>query len=290
MELKIIIATMVKDEVDIIEHWINYHGKIFGYKNLFIIDNMSTDGTYKICKKYKESHSINISKYPRYLDKGKEMTKIMKENKCDIFFPIDIDEFIVFYNREMKRIEISTIKTYLKNLINLYGKKYQFFKCDYINPVKTTNSSHVIEKFRHATLCDTYGDSRKTFIYNKNLDDSFNKNKNIDHGNHMGSVNYFVCNVCLIHYHCRSHEQKYKKSVNNTLGLGYDIDIKKLEEGDKNELEKFKIIAKNAKAGGHHPRSLCGYYMGTIKSYEPRLFKIKDNFIEIKKIYNFLLK
>ena len=39
--------TMVKDEVDIIEYWIMYHGKLFGYENLFIVDNMSTDGTFE---------------------------------------------------------------------------------------------------------------------------------------------------------------------------------------------------------------------------------------------------
>ncbi len=31
--MKVIIATMVKDEDDIIEEWIQYHGKIFGYEN-----------------------------------------------------------------------------------------------------------------------------------------------------------------------------------------------------------------------------------------------------------------
>ena len=44
--MKVIMATMVKDEVDIVEHWINYHGKLFGYENLFIVDNMSSDGTH----------------------------------------------------------------------------------------------------------------------------------------------------------------------------------------------------------------------------------------------------
>ena len=47
------IFTMVKDEEDIIEYWINYHGSIFGYRNLYIIDNMSTDGTYEKIMKYK---------------------------------------------------------------------------------------------------------------------------------------------------------------------------------------------------------------------------------------------
>ena len=111
--MKVIIATMVKDEVDIIEHWINYHGKIFGYINLFIILTRRSQMVHiKFVKNIKKFHSINIKKHPKYIEKGKEMMKIMNENKCDIFFPIDIDEFIVLYNRNIKRIEISTIKTY----------------------------------------------------------------------------------------------------------------------------------------------------------------------------------
>ena len=163
--MKIIVATMVKDEVDIVEEWIIYHGKLFGYKNLFIVDNMSSDGTFKICKKYKEKYGINIEKHPDYRKKGQIMTRIFNENNCDIFFPIDIDEFIVQYNREKKIIGINNIHTYLECLIKNQGNQFNYFKCDYINPRKTVDSKDVIEKFKHASLCDTYGNSRKTFIY-----------------------------------------------------------------------------------------------------------------------------
>ena len=53
--MKVQIITMVKDEDDIIENFINYYGKLFGYNNLFIIDNISNDNTYDICLKYKQT-------------------------------------------------------------------------------------------------------------------------------------------------------------------------------------------------------------------------------------------
>ena len=46
--------TMVKNESDIIEHWIKYHGKLFGYDNLYIIDNKSDDGTWEIIQDYEK--------------------------------------------------------------------------------------------------------------------------------------------------------------------------------------------------------------------------------------------
>jgi hypothetical protein len=38
---------MVKGEVDIVTDWILYHGTLFGFNNLFIIDNYSSDGTFE---------------------------------------------------------------------------------------------------------------------------------------------------------------------------------------------------------------------------------------------------
>jgi len=38
---------MVKDEVDIIDDWVIYHGSMFGFPNIFVIDNFSSDGTYE---------------------------------------------------------------------------------------------------------------------------------------------------------------------------------------------------------------------------------------------------
>ena len=49
--LTVKLFTMVKDEDDIIDIWIKYHGWLFGYNNLYIVDNFSTDNTYNIIKK-----------------------------------------------------------------------------------------------------------------------------------------------------------------------------------------------------------------------------------------------
>ena len=53
------IFTMVKGESDIVEDWVLYHGSIFGYKNIYVIDNYSRDGTYEILLKLKNTYNIN---------------------------------------------------------------------------------------------------------------------------------------------------------------------------------------------------------------------------------------
>ena len=57
--MSIKLFTMVKNENDIIEYWIKYHGKLFGYSNLYIVDNMSNDGTYEIIEFY-QNYGVNL--------------------------------------------------------------------------------------------------------------------------------------------------------------------------------------------------------------------------------------
>ena len=102
--MSIKIFTMVKDEVDIIEYWIKYHGELFGYENLYIVDNMSTDGTYESIEFYK-NYGVQLFREEDYKQKGEIMTRLIKEtDSYDIAFPIDIDEFIVYYNEDENKI------------------------------------------------------------------------------------------------------------------------------------------------------------------------------------------
>lgn len=53
--------TIVKDEIDIVREWVMYHGYIFGFQNLYIIDNMSVDGTYEKLLEFQQTHGCNVS-------------------------------------------------------------------------------------------------------------------------------------------------------------------------------------------------------------------------------------
>ena len=114
--VRVVIATMVKDEEDIVKEWVEYYGEIFGYDNLYIVDNMSTDGTYEVIQKYMEK-GVKLSRHPNYLEKGNIMKQLITNNKSIIAFPLDIDEFIVYYDKHSNRISTNSIIPYLHNLI-----------------------------------------------------------------------------------------------------------------------------------------------------------------------------
>ena len=98
--------TIVKDETDIVAEWVHYHGQIFGYSNLYIIDNVSTDGTYEKLLKLKQDHGCSVVQMNDYKLKGEYMSRLIREfcsNKTDdgdyktpIAYPLDIDEFIAY--------------------------------------------------------------------------------------------------------------------------------------------------------------------------------------------------
>ena len=136
--LKIAVATMVKNEDDIITEWIYYHSKLFGIKNLYIIDNYSNDNTYKICKNYIK-YGLNLIRKENYWNKGLYMTSCMNDlirnHDIDIFIPLDIDEFICYFDKSNKIIKCNNLIHYYKELIKQYPDT-TFFKMITINAKK----------------------------------------------------------------------------------------------------------------------------------------------------------
>jgi len=209
------VFTMVKGEVDIVKDWVLYHGELFGYTNLFIIDNFSRDGTWELLLKLQEQYKINILRLPDYKKKGEYMTVLLRKvGNGEIVFPIDIDEFIVYYNKSNNSIFCN------KNLINRYINslpRLPFYKMNYIN-AKIFNPDgydRAAVDIKYGKYVD-YGGLAKTFFHSGLFKGV------IDHGNHYLSEKYLLSDLCLVHFHQRNLEQIKKKAYNNVNGLGYE--------------------------------------------------------------------
>ena len=53
---------------------------------------------------------------------------------------------------------------------------------------------------------------------------------------------YYLTDLCLVHFHCRNLEQMKEKIKNNIIGLGYSFDLNSLKD----------VILKNNNCAGHH--------------------------------------
>ena len=264
--------TMIKDEVDVIRDWIVYHGSMFGYSNLYIIDNFSTDGTYEVIKEYEGS--INIFRYPEYELKGIHMRNLIN-GSCpseEIAFPIDSDEFVVLYQNGQIIVDKQQVNDYFLNL-----PPRTIYKANYI---LSTISNQFPQGFDRATvqskrgLYQDYGHLAKTFFKHCLFAGG------IDHGNHIPNVpDYLLTDICLVHYHHRSIEQMKKKIMNNVSGLGYSTDP-----------EFIRDITENNKSvpGVHHVHNLYhlqrnsyglplyDYNDGNLINIEPLAQRIED--------------
>jgi len=217
---------MVKNEVDIVEDWLKYHGTLFGYNNLNIIDNMSDDGTYEKLQEYVKK-GIRLSRELDYTKKGDYMNELIHrpdQGDYDIAYPLDIDEFIVYYDKEQNRLLPFKTVGYLNSL----SLENNIFKANYIQAQISNGSNY---GYNRATIesehgkYDDYKDMAKTFFNRRTW------NGVIDHGNHYCTRDYLMTDVCLVHYHCRNLDQMKAKVVNNVKGLGYDeTNISKLQE------------------------------------------------------------
>lgn len=100
--------TMQKNEGHNLEAWMKYHSYLFGYENIYIIDNGSSDKkTIDLLNMY-ERMGCNISyKYNdknSFEQKGNIINDIIREwdinEKYDYVIPIDCDEYIIYYDEQ----------------------------------------------------------------------------------------------------------------------------------------------------------------------------------------------
>lgn len=260
------IFTMVKDECDIVKDWILYHGYLFGFNNIFIIDNYSTDGTFEIINEFKEH--IHIFREHDYKLKGIYMTRLINKfsNVDELSFPVDIDEFIVLYNKEKNVIQ--TDKNIILNYL-LTLPKIDLYKMNYIisNPTEESGFKQATVESKYGEYCNYKGHA-KSFI-NMTL-----YNNVIDHGNHIFKDYYFLSDLCLIHFHERNLEQIKKKIYNNCVGLGHNINLDELKLCKNidgiHHIEKMILILEN------NYKLNCSSYDDTNVNLIPFSNKVKE--------------
>lgn len=234
--------TIVKDETDIVAEWVHYHGRLFGYANLYIIDNMSTDGSHEKLLDLQVKYGCSVFRRPNYALKGEYMTELIREycshkNESGNYttpmaYPIDIDEFIALYDSKTQTISCdkTAILAYFEKTIlpKIASNEHAFFKANYIMNKLISNggASSEFDGYKNALMESThgtyanYGGMAKTFFSSKNV---IEHGIRIDHGNHYNQCQYFMTDLVLVHYHCRSRAQMEKKVYNNVAGFGYPV-------------------------------------------------------------------
>ena len=124
MVTKVICVT--KDEYDLIETFIVFYGKIFGYNNVIIIDNGSTDQrVLDVYKKYPEVE-VRVDAFC-FQQVTEVMTKYIIEYKdtCDYMLLLETDEYLYWEGDD--ELDEDKVRRYIETLPSQarFGKIYQ---------------------------------------------------------------------------------------------------------------------------------------------------------------------
>jgi hypothetical protein len=125
---------MTKNEKYLIKQWIQYHGEIFGYENIYVIDDSDDVEVLDYYNFISKAFPINIYfNNPNLNNIVNKINQIMNYIKCDCDFMIkmDTDEFIGVYDENTNEVSIN--KEIIRNTFNkliVNGYKY---KCSLYN-------------------------------------------------------------------------------------------------------------------------------------------------------------
>lgn len=199
------VVCLTYNEYDILEDFLLYYGYLFGYENIILIDNQSTDPrVLDIYQQYKQK-GVTIEHDATTMGlQGSIMTRYLHKYKdtCELLLPIDTDEFLFdshSYKNRTNAIDrekiLYTLQNIPKDCTILQVSNYLQSIPDKNHP-QFKNQKHTRPAREIVHFADTYHHICKLFFRS----DAF---VCVGDGQHSGSVSYgYQAIVPLGFYHC----------------------------------------------------------------------------------------
>lgn len=238
------IFCQTKDEVDMIEDFILYHGYLFGYDNLVIIDHNSTNPkVFEIYETYRQK-GVHIEYEPNNeYNLSKTISFFIHKYKdtCIYAIPLDTDEYFCVEGQEYEeRIDKASILKQLYNLPNTSSKFYYNYFCVSQSDQNHEQPIHSVIHFERTTHYT------KVFFRAEHF-------CGVDIGFHNGQISQGeVCNASgfiQMHFHQVGCKRFSKYSYLQIVGYGY-LDPSLQIEQQYTALKKFIAM---------HPQSLANH-------------------------------
>lgn len=222
------IYIMTKNEWPIIKSNILYHGTIFGFGNLYVIDASTDPLVLAFLRAAQVKLGVNVIYSISNLNSvEEEMNMIMRneKNKTDFLIKLDTDEIVVHYDQ--KETKMSTNPTIIRNYLNMMpfdgGKLnigYSAFAM--VSPSNCSeNDNTFITSHRNTEFADLINTTYKAFFASKTF--GF-----YDLGGHKGSVHAsckvttsHTTNLGIMHYHYHCFERSIKADEQAVLSHNY---------------------------------------------------------------------
>lgn len=189
--MKIAILMMQKNESELLDKWLRYHGYLVGFENLYVYDNGSDDLNIQNKLQNFEVFGVNVeygfNEKCHFESKGEIFCERIKElevtrPEIDFFIPLDCDEFLGFLDDEGN---VSCDKSGLYAMLSEYKKRPELLLVD--------------SQYYNTSVSDVYFNKqpyRKCFFYKNTI-------KSLDVGFHWGKVTGSDAELKtqLVHFH-----------------------------------------------------------------------------------------
>lgn len=226
------IFCVTKDETDLIENWIVYHGCLVGFGNLIIIDNESTCSVVlKVYEKYRE-RGVTFEKCRSYAgtSQGEAFTKSFHKHKCLCRFLIglDSDNFIQFNDfLDSPGSDISQRQRFHSHLTNLPAGTAKFQIQTYFESVPDPKSPFYVDQkvtdpVRNIrTFIRTPARPSKCFFRSE----GFISTVNGCHDGRMKRGKTGNSDLCIVHFNNTGARRATERARSIVSGYGYtDVD------------------------------------------------------------------
>lgn len=222
------IFTVTKDETDLINDFVLYHGSIFGYTNIVLIDNMSSCPiVLNLYRKFRNL-GVNIESHASYEgnSQGQAFTKSMSRHKntCRFLVGLDTDEFIQVPGFTTDPFKWTSV--HLKSKFEIYFNSLpkeatKFSMSTYYNSVPNTTSPGYIDQKLVRPATDTIyfqKTTAKKYFFRSN---AFLSTVNGCHNGKTTRGKEHPTSVCYIHFHNTGARRTIERARGVINGYNY---------------------------------------------------------------------
>ena len=223
--IRVIVCT--KNEIDLIEPFLQYYGYLFGFKNITVVDNDSThQSVLQVYEKYKPL-GVEVINEPAPFDYVHQfMTKHVNDacKKCDWLLTLETDEFL-FWIPSMADVnsvvDPTMVYEYLASVpdeISVLRYKHVMQSC-----VKTTDEHYIENRYDDPVAQMKYF-ANQVFYKNIIRARDFSRVTMWSHDVDMVSGSLIICPVMgLLHYHNTGESMLQLRTQELVKGYGFNF-------------------------------------------------------------------
>jgi hypothetical protein len=250
------VVTIVKDDAEALDLWLQYHVALFGVHNITVMDNFSTENsTIELLKSW-EARGLNVLyKQGPYLNKGELTYDVFMKHypHVDIAVPLDIDEFIIHFNASgaptVSRSKVLEELEYMKRTGDSCWALSENYNSHCVSNVQMGNIDQYLPQIWLLSM------AKKIVLRSQLL--------GLDHGNHHPKL---VSGKCIsaqghlgkLHFHFRDPKALVIRSIRESIELG-SLPPGATMDNIMNYYEDMVTMRNNKVAGFHKFRDILAY-------------------------------